>query len=71
MEKESIKVNIRISKEIKKFYEDFSKEVGAPQSALMALALREYMDQKSAIRDLPILLDKMNQIENQINGIGE
>lgn len=71
MENESIKVNIRISREIKKFYEDFSKEVGAPQSALMALALKEYMDQKNAMRDLPLLLNRLNQMQNESGGISE
>ena len=71
MENESIKVNIRISREIKKFYEDFSKEVGAPQSALMALALKEYMDQKNAMRDLPLLLNRLNQMQNEGSGISE
>lgn len=71
MENESIKVNIRISREIKKFYEDFSKEVGAPQSALMALALKEYMDQKNAMRDLPLLLNRLNQMQNETSGISE
>lgn len=69
MENESIKVNIRISREVKKFYEDFSKEVGAPQSALMALALKEYMDQKTALRDLPVLLNKVSEFENKLNEI--
>lgn len=68
MENESIKVNIRISREVKKFYEDFSKEVGAPQSALMALALKEYMDQKTVLRELPLLLNKVNEIESKVNG---
>ena len=71
MENESIKVNIRISREIKRFYEDFSKEVGAPQSALMALALKEYMDQKNAMRDLPLLLNRLNQMQNESGGISE
>lgn len=41
-----IRVNIRVSKKIKTYFENKSNETGVAQSALMALALDEYIDQK-------------------------
>lgn len=49
MENNTVRVNIRVSQKIKKYFEDKSSETGVPQSALMALALEEYIDQKQAI----------------------
>ena len=45
-----IRTNIRISKKIRKYFEEKSEETGVPQSSLMALALEEYIDQKEVIR---------------------
>ena len=44
-----IRVNIRVSKKIKEYFENKSAETGVAQSALMALALEEYIDQKQTI----------------------
>ena len=41
-----IRVNIRVSEKIKSYFESKSRETGVAQSALMALALDEYIDQK-------------------------
>ena len=41
-----IRVNIRVSEKIKSYFEAKSRETGVAQSALMALALEEYIDQK-------------------------
>lgn len=64
MENKDVRVNIRISAETKKFFEELSKEVGAPQSALMAMALKDYIDQKRALKELPELTKKFEIIEN-------
>lgn len=45
-----MRMNIRISKKIRKYFEEKSEETGVPQSHLMALALEEYVDQKEVIR---------------------
>ena len=45
-----VRMNIRISKKIRKYFEEKSEETGVPQSHLMALALEEYVDQKEVIR---------------------
>ena len=44
-----IRVNIRVSEKIKNYFESKSRETGVAQSALMALALDEYIDQKIMI----------------------
>ena len=65
MKNKQIRVNIGISSEIKKSFENLSKEVGAPQSALMAIALKEYIDQKKAIEELPGIIKKLEEIKKQ------
>lgn len=42
----TVRVNIRVSEKIKSYFEAKSRETGVAQSALMALALDEYIDQK-------------------------
>lgn len=43
------RVNFRISKRLKRYFERKSKESGVSQSALMALALEEYVYQKEVV----------------------
>lgn len=43
---ETIRVNIRVSEKVKKYFEEKSNSTAVSQSALMALALDEYIDQK-------------------------
>lgn len=57
------RVNINITDDMKKYFENLSKETGASQSALMALYLKEYMEQKESFKSLPLLLEKMNMFE--------
>ena len=59
MKNKNIRVNIKISKDIKTFFEELSKEVGVSQSALMAIALKEYIDQKKAKKEIPFLSSKV------------
>lgn len=63
MENKEVRVNIRVSLETKRFFEELSKEVGAPQSSLMAMALKDYIDQKRAVRELPGLMKKLEDME--------
>lgn len=42
----TFRVNIRVSEKIKSYFESKSRETGVSQSALMSLALDEYIDQK-------------------------
>ncbi|MGL5648772.1 MAG: hypothetical protein ACRDDY_13075 [Clostridium sp.] len=53
------RINIRVSKKIKTYFENKSVETGVSQSALMALALEEYIDQKNML----ILTKKLNDLD--------
>jgi len=57
------RVNITISDELKEYFEDLSKETGASQSALMCIALKEYVEQKKALSNMSNILDQMKQFE--------
>jgi hypothetical protein len=48
--KDLIRVNIKVSRKIKSYFEDKSAETGVAQSSLMALALEEYIDQKTMLQ---------------------
>lgn len=48
--REKIRVNINISPKLKEYFEALSEEMGCSQSALMCLALNEYMDGKTALK---------------------
>lgn len=48
--REKIRVNINISPRLKEYFEDLSEEMGCTQSALMCLALNDYMDGKMALK---------------------
>ena len=49
MDSKIYRVNIRVSEKVKRYFETKSKETTVSQSALMALALDEYIDQKALI----------------------
>lgn len=67
--KNVIRVNIRVSQKIKKYFEDKSSETGVAQSALMALALEEYIDQKAVLAFTSTgakdLLEKIESLKNE------
>lgn len=48
--KNTIRVNIRLSQKVKGYFENKSNETGVAQSSLMALALEEYIDQKTMLQ---------------------
>lgn len=67
-----IRVNIRVSKKIKEYFEKKSAETGVAQSALMALALDEYIDQKQVVDfttngGIQDLLRQIEEKKNEIN----
>ena len=65
------RVNINISDELKAYFEELSKETGASQSALMALALKEYHDQKKVIKELPQVLNMLVELDNKFDRLGK
>ena len=58
----SVRVNITIADELKKYFEDWSEKTGIPQSSLMALAISEYVDQKKAINSIGPIMEQMQQL---------
>lgn len=42
----TVRVGFRVSEKVKSYFEAKSRDTGVSQSALMALALEEYIDQK-------------------------
>lgn len=50
MEKQ--RVNIQISKEVHEWYKQRSQEIGTSMSALLAIAVTQYMDQANGMRAL-------------------
>lgn len=57
------RVNINISDELKVYFEDLSKETGASQSALMAIAIKEYVEQKKLMSQIPLMLEQMKFLQ--------
>lgn len=57
------RVNINISDEMKKYFEQKSKETGIAQSALMVMAISEYLDQKKMINSIEPMLNQMKFLE--------
>lgn len=50
MDNKSIRVNINVSSNVKRWFENRSNETGISQSGLMAMALNEYIDQKESLK---------------------
>lgn len=61
-ENKLIRFNIRLSKKVKMYFEAKSIETGVAQSALMALALEEYIDQKEMIKSTGQLNDYVKNL---------
>lgn len=59
----SVRVNVTISDDLKKYFEEWSEKTGIPQSSLMALAISEYVDQKKALNAIAPIMDKMNLLD--------
>lgn len=59
------RVNINISEELKDYFEELSKETGASQSALMAIALKDYIEQKKALNNLEFLLNQVKKLDDK------
>lgn len=57
-----IRKNIQMSEEVAKWYEERSKEMGVSQSALMTIALKQYLDQDKA-------MNVMSKFEKMINDV--
>lgn len=59
----SVRVNVTISDDLKKYFEEWSEKTGIPQSSLMALAISEYVDQKKAINAIAPMMEQMKMLD--------
>ena len=55
-----------MSLETASWYEKKSKEMGVPQSSLMAIALADYIKQESSLKTLEAMLSEIKKQENRI-----
>jgi len=62
----TVRKNITMSLETASWYEKKSKEMGVPQSSLMAIALADYIKQESSLKTLEAMLSEIKKQENRI-----
>lgn len=59
----AVRKNIKISEETAKWYEDKAKEIGTTQSALMSIALVEYIKQDNALKTMSNIMIEMKRLQ--------
>lgn len=63
------RVNIRVSHYVKSWFQEKSDETGISMSALMAMALNEYIDQKDSLKAMTrveYFTEQLEEIKNKI-----
>ena len=63
----AVRKNISISEETAKWYEDKAKEIGTTQSALMSIALVEYIKQDNALKTMSNIMIEMKRLQEVKN----
>ena len=69
MEKDMVRIDTRISSYANEWLDNRAKETGLSKSALVMIAVENYMQQTDAMKsmsDMSILLTKLEQIENKL-----
>lgn len=61
----AIRKNIGMSEETAKWYKEKSKEMGVTQSALMSIALTEYIKQDNALKTMSNIMVEMKRLQDQ------
>jgi plasmid rolling circle replication initiator protein Rep len=59
----AVRKNISISEETAKWYKDKAKEIGTTQSALMSIALVEYIKQDNALKTMSNIMIEMKRLQ--------
>jgi len=59
----AVRKNISISEDTAKWYEDKAKEIGTTQTALMSIALNEYIKQDSALKTMSNIMVEMKRLQ--------
>ena len=73
---EMVRVNTRISSEVNQFLDDRSKKTGVPKSAIIHIALEQYIMQLRSVDALQMsqgtlrdLFNKVEQIEEKLSSV--
>lgn len=56
-------ITLNISVRLLNTYTDLSSELGVSRNNLMILALNEYLEQHDALKQLPSLIEQLQQVE--------
>lgn len=59
-----MRVNISVSDKINDYFEAKAKELGVSKSAMMCIALNEYIDQKECIIGLQQAMEQLEAMKN-------
>lgn len=59
-----MRVNITVSDRINDYFGDKAKELGVSKSAMMCMALNEYIDQKEGIYSLQQAMEQLETMKN-------
>lgn len=60
------RMNIRVDDVLYNYFRNRSKETGVSMSSLIFLALEQYVEQKEAMKQIPAMVNKINDMEKQI-----
>lgn len=65
-----MRVNINVSDSINKWFENKANDLGVSKSALMCIALNDYIDQKEGLRAMGELKE-IYDLETRKNGLND
>ena len=60
------RMNIRVDDVLYNYFRNRSKETGVSMSSLIFLALEQYVEQKEAMKQIPAMVNKINDMEKQM-----
>lgn len=60
----AVRKNISISEDVAKWYENKAKEIGTNQSALMSIALTDYIKQDNALKTMSNIMAEMKRLQD-------
>jgi len=60
------RMNIRVDDVLYNYFRNRSEETGVSMSSLIFLALEQYVEQKEAMKQIPAMVNKINDMEKQM-----
>lgn len=63
-----VKISMNINEDLKNWYEEKAKETGISRTALMSMALTNYMDSKKALSETGSIAKLVEQLEKVLEG---